>query len=847
MKKSLFKNLLSVALLVSSNAHAQEAVPGPSPTPTPTPPVAEEQKEQKTVERVEVVGSHIKRIAKEGATAVKNVNSETMANSANTSAADSMRDSTMATYGVSREQAGSTAAATTTIGLRGLGDTRTLVLLNGHRLPKDPSAEAVDLNLIPQIAIERIEVLKDGASALYGSDALGGVINIVTKKNFSGTVASTKLSGAQKPGGTVYDIALLNGTKFDNSDLMVVFDYSHTDKIFGKDREATKDGLSSIGATGAWKDAGGTWTVEPGCPPDLIKPASNGNRCYFRYNELASVRPAIAQLSLLTDYNLRLDSGLKFYNRNFVVAKDIAWNFAPSPGQFATPAGTATQPGAKTVAYRFMEAGNRDNKDTERNFGTLVGVKGNVNSTWEYDVSAGYNRILREARGVNGYLNATVLDELIQNGTFDPLAPAGSRGDISAALVSTEQKSETNLSTVDAVFTGDLGEMNGEPIGAAAGVSLVDERLTQKTDDLSANGEVIGSAGSNDSGTRNVMSAFTEVSLPLAQKLEVSLAARIDRYSDFGTSINPQLAAKYRLNENFLVRSSVGTGFKAPTLSQLYGSSSDGYITFIDRKACATNPAACTANQYHVLGGGNRGLKEEKAVTASLGSVVQPTNTFSFSVDTWYTKVSNIVGINFEDMTAVELNDPTAPSRYGVTIVRDQNGDIDTITAPNLNLQEEEISGIDLNGEYQLSPHFLSHVLTLEDDFSYILFDKLEGFPGAGKRNVVGEWGMPHWRNVVSLAMKGDKSTYRLSLRSIPGQNVQDRMIDRKISNLNEFDLSAAYKFSKNSELSAGVKNIMDAKQPMDVGGGTGGANEVNNSLYDINGRKIYVSYMEKF
>ncbi len=278
--KNQVKLVLVLALIISQQVHAQE-VP------------AENSEDKSKIERVEVVGSRIKRIAKEGASAVKSVSKESMANSANTSASDTLRDSTMATYGVSREQSGSNAAATTTIGLRGLGDTRTLVLLNGHRLPKDPSAEAVDLNLIPQIAIERIEVLKDGASALYGSDALGGVINIVTKKNFTGTEASTKFSGAEKPGGSTYDVSLLDGRQFEKSDLTVVFNYNHTDKILGKDRESTKDGLSAIGATGAWKDAGTHWTVQPGCPADLTLPVTSGtgSRCYFRYNELASKRP----------------------------------------------------------------------------------------------------------------------------------------------------------------------------------------------------------------------------------------------------------------------------------------------------------------------------------------------------------------------------------------------------------------------------------------------------------------------------------------------------------------------------------------------------------------------------
>lgn len=832
---------LLIALMISQNLNAQQSDTSAEATQ------AEKVSDGNQVERVEVIGSRIKRIAKEGSVAVKAVSKEAMANSANTSAADSLRDSTLATYGVSREQSGSNAAATTTIGLRGLGETRTLVLLNGHRLPKDPSVEAVDLNLIPQIAIERIEVLKDGASALYGSDALGGVINIVTKKNFTGSEVSSKLSAAEKPGGSTYDIALLHGQQFKKADLTVVLNYNHTDKILGKDREATKDGLSGIGSTGAWR-AGTNWTVQPGCPADLTLPSTSGtgNRCYFRYNELASTRPTIAQFNLLTDFNLHLDSGLKFYNRNIFVTKEIEWNYAPAPGSFATPSGTASEPTARTVAYRFMEAGNRDNKDLERNLSALVGLKGSLTSIWDFDVSAGYSRIHRENKGVGGYLNSTILNELIQNGDFDPLAPAGSRGNLSSAMATVFQESETDLSTLDAIVTGELGEIDGNAIGVATGIGLVDERLKQKTDDLSANGEIIGSAGSNDSGKRDVMSAFIETSLPVSKKVEVSLAGRVDKYSDFGTTFNPKLSAKYTISENYLVRGSVGTGFKAPTLSQLYGASSDGFEIFIDRKLCATNPAACTADQFHVTGGGNKDLKEEKAVTASLGTVMQPTSRFSMSLDGWYTKISNLVGIDYEDLTQAELNG-VDPSKYGVTITRDSAGAIETISAPNQNLQEEEISGIDLNAEFILSNNFAQHLLTLENDFSYIVFDKLEGFPGAGKRDVVGEWEKPKWRNVLSAAMKNDFTTYRLSMRSIPGQNVQDHNINRKVSDLNEFDVSTSYRFNPKTEVAGGVKNILNSRQPMDVGGGTGGANVTSNALYDINGRKFFVSYTQKF
>lgn len=803
------------------------------------------------VEKVEVIGTRIKRIATEGPSAVQNIGKEKMENSANLSVSDSLRDANTATFGVTRESSGSSAAATTNIGLRGLGSTRTLVLLNGHRLPKDPSTEAVDLNLIPQSAIERIEILKDGASALYGSDALGGVINIVTKKGFVGNEITSKYATPEKKGGGSLDLSLLSGSSSEKSDMISVLNFTRTEKIFGKDRETTKQGLSSIGSSAAYRDAGGTWHVDPlgTCPPDLVKPdaSGNGDRCYFRYNEIATTRPLVNQISFLTDYNYRIDSDLKFYNRNLVVFKDIQWNFAPAPGSFATPAGTATVPGARRVAYRFMEAGNRDNKDSERNYSTLLGLKGNITDTWEWDLSAGFSRIFRENLGVNGYLDSTVIDSLIQNGTFDPFKPAGSRGDLSSAMAQVYQQSDSSLFTTDLVLNGEVGQLTAGPIGAAVGLSVMNEQLDQKVDNKSASGNIIGTAGSNDQGSRDVTSAFAEFSMPVHSDLEINLAGRVDKYSDFGTTFNPKLSAKYSVNSATLLRASVGTGFKAPTLSELYGAKSDGFETFIDRKACAVNAAACEATQYEVIGGGNKDLKEEKAFTTGAGIVYEPSSEFSLSADLWYTKLSNVVGIDYEDMTKVEKNNPAAVAQRGVTVVRDSNGIIESVTAPNLNLQEEEISGLDVAGELELVKSLWGHRLGLEDDLSYLFSFNKEGFPGAGKRNVIGEWGFPGWRNSISLALKNDTSLYQITMRTIPSQNVIDSEKAEKIKALNEFDIAASYKFTKSSHLTAGVKNVLNTDQPADLNGGAGGAAVVNGDLYDINGRKFYVGYSQKF
>lgn len=812
--------------------------------------LATAQMEVEKIERIEVIGSRIKRISSEGSSAVKSINKENMASSANVSVSDSMRDSNMATFGVTREAAGNSAAATTNIGLRGLGATRTLVLLNGHRLPKDPSTEAVDLNLIPESAIERIEVLKDGASALYGSDALGGVINIVTKKGYIGNEILTKFSSPELRGGSSVSTSLLSGTSNEKSDLLWVLNFSRNEKIMGKDREITKNGLSPNGSTAAYKDASGSWFVDPigNCPADLIKPDSSGkgNRCYFRYNEFATYRPLVDTINLLTDYTYRLESGAKFYNRNLVVFKDIEWNYAPTPAGFSTATGTSTIPAARTVSYRFMEAGNRDSRDTEKNYSTLFGLKGNISDTWTYDGSVGFSRVFRENLGYSGYLDGNVLDDLVTSGKFDPFKPAGSRGDISPALAQVFQQSESSLFTTEVVFSGDIGELEHGSMGTAVGVSAWNEKLDQKTDNKSAAGIILGSAGSNDKGSRDVTSVFSEVTIPARQNLEFNLAARLDHYSDFGTAVNPKIGAKLQLNPNALLRASVGTGFKAPTLSALYKATSEGYESFIDRKVCAKNPAACASNQYLVVSGGNKDLKEEKAITAGMGGVYEPSADFSTSLDIWYTKISNVVGIDLEEMTKAESNNVDT-TQYGVTVQRDQNGIIEKITAPNLNLQQEEISGADLNFEAGLGHGVWDHRLSLQNDFSYVIFYNREGFPGAGKRNVMGEWGYPEWRNNLSFNLKNDKTFYKLTLRSIPGQNVINREKSEKINDLNEFDFSVSYKISKTSQMTGGIKNLLNSDPPADKNGGSGGAAEVNDSLYDVNGRKAFVGYSQKF
>lgn len=851
----LMLSLILSTGLASPTVYAQSTTTTTVPAAT-SPTTETPAGEKREIERVEVIGTRIRRLNVEGPSAVKTVKKEQMEAAGNTTVSDALRDTSSASFGVSRESSGGSAAATSNIGLRGLGSTRTLILLNGQRLPKDPSTEAVDLNLIPQSAIERVEILKDGASALYGSDALGGVINIVTKKNFSGNEFNIQETMPQRKGASNLNVSLLTGTSSERSDLLVAVNFNRKEKLFGKDRDITAKVLSPIGTVPVYGDTTETYRIGPNeaCSPEFLKdnPYGPGQACFFKPFEIATIRPLVSQLSLLSEYTYRTESSLKFYNRNIFVNKDIEWSYAPTPINIALPSGTTSVPGAREILYRDMSAGARDNQDNERNFSSVVGVKGNVTDIWEFNLSAGISQVSRLNFGVNGYLDKDALDRLIANKTWDPLAAPGARGDITPAKVETMQKSVSDLFTSDLVFSGEVGELENGPIATAVGMSAWSEKLSQKTDTKSATKKIIGSSGSNDQGSRDVQSVYSEFSIPATAALELNVAARVDKYSDFGTTANPKLAAKYKMGDTTLLRASVGTGFKAPTLTQLYKATSDGFVTFIDRYACSkaggTGPS-CDANQYKVVSGGNKELKEEKAITGGFGVVYEPSADFSVSTDLWYTKISNVVGIDLEAMTEAELKGVN-PTQYGVSTNRNAAGRLQSsnpINAPSLNLQEEEISGVDVNVSSKVADSFLGHSWTIEDDFGYIALYNREGFPGAGKRNVVGEWGLPAWRNTIATTAKREKLSYTLSLRTIPGQGIIDRFKSEKITDMNEVDLTVVYKHSKTAGFNFGIRNILDSKPPYDIAGGSGGAPEVNSDLYDVNQRTAFVGYSQKF
>ena len=803
------------------------------------------------VERVQVTGSHIKRIEAEGPSPVQTITRKDLDKSGYNSVGDVLRDTAVNTFGSLRERSGSNAAGVAHVSLRGMGSQNTLVLLNGQRLPTDAVTGAVDLNLIPMAAVERMEILKDGASATYGSDALGGVVNIITRKDFTGSQVSLAQTTPQLRGGTRKEVGLVNGINTEKVNMVNVLQYRNNEVVFSRDREWTSKGVSRIGSPGSYRGSDGKWRADPNCPPGMVDKTPQGDFCLFKHTDYSTELPALEHVSLLSETNYQASSRVQLKGRIGGSQKKAKWNYAPAPGTFTISGAKAQElglPGVDPtkpvpVRYRLTELGNRDTIVETYSVNGLLGSTVDIGKGWEIEISSGHSHVQQNDTGINGYALTSDLVAAVENGTFNPVAPEGQRGSIEQTRYQPKEHTTSTLSSGDIKASGPVLEMPSGPLSAAIGTTVTFQKYEDLFDERSVAGEVFGNAGSSGGGNRNTQALYTELSIPALSNLEIQLAARYDRYSDFGDTTNPKLAAAYRPVPQVLVRGSAGTGFKAPLMQDLYAATGDGFPTFIDYKACAAEQAAggttpsCLPQQYHVISGGNTGLKEERTFFYNFGAAYEPTSAFSIGADYFVTRQTNVVGLDYSALTAAEAAGMDV-AKHGVKILRDSDGYIETIEAPMQNLSARELSGIDITATARLGK-FRGNW-----EHAHLLFFKEEGFPGTGMTNVLGQNGRPPWRNMVGVSyLPSDNHDLNISANTIAEHEKSVAELG-KVDRLTTVDLLYSYKSKSIGTITAGVKNVAGVTPPLDDSNVN---TQLDTTLYDQIGRQFYAGYKVNF
>ena len=709
-------------------------------------------------QRVEITGSSIKRIEGETALPMQVIRREDIDKTGVTTAAELLRN---ISAGAANLADGASITDNTGgqrgfngANLRGIGVSSTLVLLNGRRLANFASpgdSAGVDLNSIPAGAIQRVEVLKDGASAIYGTDAIGGVINFITRQDYAGAdigvhAAATQEGGAGKRTGTLS--AGIGNVETDRFNVFGVLDVQQLDPLRSTQRDFLKERpladtvpyyLSSRPYPGNLRLAGSSATrtaqlaainaagyrfngqpynqrtvnlFAPGCnPPASVYTTVIGSQaCGYDYMADTEIYPEASKLSFLGRGVYKFSEAAQLFVELLKSQSKTTYVLSPNPTTVGGVTFAAINPYLPTpvsnaspfeVRFRAKEAGNRSNEVTSDADRLVVGLSGALNTAWEYSAAASHAANKTTDRYVNGYFLFNEFATAVRAGEINPFAASSAAGQAKIASLRVDdaaRKSQGSTSGLDVKFTGSLGTLAGGPLGAAFGAEA--RRETQKftPSALLVSNNIGGDRDS--SGTRppiqatdrdrDIFSAFAELSVPVSKQLELQLALRADHYEAIGNTVNPKLGIRWQPNKTLLVRASAGTGFRAPSFSELYRPTSYGtspafiYDSVID-----------AFDQFPTVKQANPDLKPEKSKQFSIGIVFEPARDTSFSVDYWNIEKKDVISDLYEKTILAN------PARYAAYITRDPADGFPTVLLKKENQGRMKTSGFDVEANWR--------------------------------------------------------------------------------------------------------------------------------------------------
>ncbi|MGB2740582.1 MAG: TonB-dependent receptor [Cognaticolwellia sp.] len=842
--------------------------------------------EVEKVERISVTGSRIKRTDLEGSIPVTVIDRAAIDFSGQTSVSDLLRNTSFNAAGSFRPQSGSSAQGVSQVNLRGLGAERSLILVDGRRLPKSPSTgNSQDLNSIPMAAVERIEILSDGASAVYGSDAIAGVINIITRKDFNGV--EVRLGGSEislpSEGGDREEGSAVFGASNDRSSVIGGVSWNNRDIIFENAYDWVEPGGSSFGAN--WTrpagyqgaaDTGGLSSIISDAECDSLENyfATGTDFCAYNFNATNANEASTGNTSafLKADYDINDDwrvfshtliSKTKSFGRYAPSLNDAgvgAFMSADSPNNPTNPASPFYEApqdglGAREVGFRhrFAALGNRDNEVDNWSTDFMIGVEGEIGGV-TVDFGARKNKTKTYEIG-RGYLMGSNARTAIDSGAYMINDPFGTRfttdaersdyaNMLSGLNVTTSRIGTFQQEEVFGSAAFDVMEMDGGTLQAIVGAEYRKEEYSDTYDSLSEAGQVGGSAGNSAGGGRNLKSAFFEALFPVMEGLEFTLAGRYDNYSDYGSDFSPKISVKYDVMEGLVLRASYGEGFRAPTLDILTAKPAPDNPSVSDDPSCLNLGLAAGCDvQVNAITLANAEMGSESSEQISLGLAYQPTDWLNFSADYYQIEISNMIRFFGSDtiLTREQTGDPI-PAGLGVT--RLANGGIDLITQGYANEGKWEISGLDLNVNTTFD-FGDAGMLRQTLQFSHQFDSKIDG-----GRNTIKDTGEPQQRATLTNSYTWENLDLTWNMNMIGSQyedvtQVADGSVERtgNIATWITHDLQAAYSFDTGTKISVGMQNAFEKEPQLS---GFGGRN-YNFNLYDAYGRITYVRLTQSF
>ena len=708
------------------------------------------------IQKVEITGSSIKRIAVEGALPVQRLSQEAIAKSGATSVADLIQAlPAMQGFTIGAVAAGSNSGGNTSASLHGIGETYTLVLLNGRRIAPQGSGTTVNLNAIPMSAVERVEVLTDGASALYGSDAIAGVVNFILKKNQQGATLEATYGGPEDKGGNAWNTSVTYGFgDLDEDRFNVLVSYRHdeqsklkaTDRTFadssylkfargGKNYiwDRTSTSAAPAGATVAYKTKDSVSTaftpyleMTGDCPTGFDLTTSNPRACGFDTGSTVEIVPQSKRDSLFTKGTYKLNDNLNAfaevaYSRfdltariaanpiPISIAKDSAlYNTYVSP--YLTPAQRADVKSV-TANYRTTDFGLRASNTITETKHMVVGVEGELGA-WNFESGLTWSQNSIDERYTGGYAKNQAFKDIIGNPEFNPFASKQSAAIQSkiagAQFTGSIRTASTTMRGVDTHGSRELFSLPGGKASLGIGGDYRTYRYEQSPDSNGTSKDIynFNTSPAYDL-SRDTYGAFVELLAPLTKSFEMTVGGRYDAVKAIDDKLNSKtvgkkdsantykVSARWQPVQTVLIRGSYGTGFKAPSMLDL----AQPLVTagFTAKKFDCPYPgtALCRAEatQYNAMSEGNPELQSEKSKQFTLGFRVEPSAAFSFGADLWDVKLRNAVS---EITEAQAFADPVKYATSFTQYVEPSTGNTYyAFKKLSVNIGKKEYRGID--------------------------------------------------------------------------------------------------------------------------------------------------------
>lgn len=625
-----------------------------------TDPAASPEQAPAVLEPVEVTGSHLRRMDIEGPLPVLIIEREELLRSGTNTLEEFARRLPM---NWSEPPLRFDRVGAAGFDLRGLGIDSTLTLVNGLRVAPyaQSAASYIDVNAIPLSAIERIEILKDGASAVYGADALAGVVNIVLRRGFTGIEANAGYGVSEQGDGRDLLADLVAGR--DNGRSSLSFSLS----VY--DREAQPMAARDWSADADWSDIGGpnfrhyygspptflryddfSFAADPSCGADprvsSVRSSSlPGTVCGFNFPQFQDQFPAFERIGATLSGFHRFNARLAFFGD--VLYADSRATARQSPQGVAGPTDADTILGAPFVPAehpgnpfgvpgelfsRLLDSGPRVHRNDASAWRAVAGLEADW-ADWVGRLSALYSRNEVTKTFENLVYRSRYQQALLGLGGagsdqwYDPF---GYLPENDPALVDwlTADAAHRNLSeeaSIDGLLRRAFGQLPGGPAGFALGLQYRRQELDQSSDEVLRRGD-LAHYHQPVSADRDIAAAFVEFGLPLWEHIEAQLAWRYERYSDFGSTRNPKIALRWQASPALMLRASWGTSFKPPSFHDLYQPSLEDWSTYRDVERCERTglPEDCQYRSYPRVLAGNPELGPEQGESWFIGAVWTP-------------------------------------------------------------------------------------------------------------------------------------------------------------------------------------------------------------------------------